>query len=41
MTLKTFVKPLAMSNNTMEKIWSNRTYVDLALFSLLATCVVF
>jgi hypothetical protein len=25
----------------MEEIWSNRTYVALALFSLLATCVVF
>ena len=26
---------------TMEEIWSNRTYVALALSSLLATCVVF
>jgi hypothetical protein len=26
---------------TMEEIWSNRTYVALALFSLLSTCVVF
>jgi hypothetical protein len=26
---------------TMEEIWSNRTCVDLALFSLLSTCVVF
>jgi hypothetical protein len=25
----------------MEEIWSNRTYVALALFSLLSTCVVF
>ncbi len=26
---------------TMEEIWSNRTYVALALFSLISTCVVF
>ncbi len=27
--------------SSMEEIWSNHTYVALALFSLLATCVVF
>jgi hypothetical protein len=36
----TYTSSRQQSGETMEEIWSNRTYVALALFSLLATCVV-